>query len=65
MMLTLCAVNEIKLLAFYSFFAIALLTGPATGLVVSRSRGWVQKLKGVASWLRRGGIGGGGPGQYG
>ena len=48
MMLTLCAVNEIKLLAFYSFFAIALLTGPATGLVVSRSRGWVQKLKGVA-----------------
>ena len=48
MMFTLCAVNEIKLLAFYSFFAIAFLTGPATGLVVSWSRGWVQKLKGVA-----------------
>ena len=48
MMFTLCAVNEIKLLAFYSFFAIAFLTGPATGLVVSWSRGWVQKLRGVA-----------------
>ncbi len=48
MMFTLCAVNEIKLLAFYSFFAIAFLTGPATGLVVSWSLGWVQKLRGVA-----------------
>ena len=48
MMFTLCAVNEIKLLAFYSFFAIAFLTGPATGLVVSWSRGWVEKLRGVA-----------------
>jgi hypothetical protein len=48
MMLTICPVNEIKLLAFYSFFAIALLTGPATGLAVSWSRGWVKKLKGVA-----------------
>ena len=48
MMLTLCAVNEIKQLAFYSFFAIAFLTGPATGLAVSWSHGWVQKLKGVA-----------------
>ena len=48
MMPTLCAVNEIKQLAFLSFFAIALLTGPATGLVVSWSRDWVQKLKGVA-----------------
>ncbi len=48
MMFTLCAVNEIKLLAFYSFFAIAFLTGPATGLAVCWSRGWVQKLRGVA-----------------
>ena len=48
MMLTLCTVNEIKLLAFYSFFAIAFLTGPAAGFVVSRSYGWVQKLRGVA-----------------
>ena len=48
MMLTLCAVNGIKQLAFYSFFAIAFLTGPATGLAVSWSHGWVQKLKGVA-----------------
>ena len=48
MMPTLCAVNEIKQLAFLSFFAIALLTGPATGLAVSWSRGWVQKLKGMA-----------------
>ena len=48
MMFTLCAVNEIKQLAFFSFFAIALLTGPATGLAVCWSRGWVQKLKGVA-----------------
>ena len=48
MMFTLCAVNEIKLLAFYSFFAVAFLTGPATGLVVSWSLGWVQKLRSVA-----------------
>ena len=48
MMFTLCAVNEIKLPAFYSFFAIALLTGPATGLAVCWSHGWVQKLRGVA-----------------
>ena len=47
-MFTLCAVNEIKQLAFFSFFAIALLTGPATGLAVCWSLGWVQKLKGVA-----------------
>ena len=48
MIFTLCAVNEIKQLAFLSFFAIAFLTGPATGLAVCWSRGWVQKLKGVA-----------------
>ncbi len=48
MMFTICPVDEIKLLAFFSFFAIALLTGPATGLAVSWSRGWVQKLRGVA-----------------
>ena len=47
-MFTLCAVNEIKQLAFFSFFAIAFLTGPATGLAVCWSLGWVQKLKGVA-----------------
>ena len=48
MMFTLCAVNEIKLLAFYSLFAIAVLTGPATGLAVCWARGRVQKLRGVA-----------------
>ena len=48
-MFTICPVNEIKLLAFFSFFAIAFLTGPATGLAVSWSRGWVQKLRGVAT----------------
>ena len=48
MMFTLCAVNEIKLLAFFSLFAIALLTGPATGLAVCWSLGWVQKLRSVA-----------------
>ena len=48
MMFTICTVNEIKLLAFYSLFAIALLTGPATGLAVCWSRGWVQKLRGAA-----------------
>ena len=47
-MFTICAVNEIKQLAFFSLFAIALLTGPATGLTVCWSGGWVQKLKGVA-----------------
>ena len=47
MMFTLCAVNEIKQLAFFSLFAIALLTGPATGLAVCWSRDWVQKLRGV------------------
>ena len=48
MMLSLCAVNEIKLLAFYACFAVAFLTGSATGLAVSWSRGWVQKLRGLA-----------------
>lgn len=48
-MFTICPAHEIKLLAFYSFFAIAFLTGPATGLAVSWSRGWVQKLRGVAT----------------
>ena len=47
-MFTICPVNGIKQLAFLSLFAIALLTGPATGLAVFWSRGWVQKLKGVA-----------------
>ena len=48
MIFSICPVNEIKQLAFFSLFAIALLTGPATGLVVSWSLGWVQKLRGVA-----------------
>ena len=48
MMFTICPVDEIKLLAFFSFFAVAFLTGPATGLAVSWSRGWVQKLRGAA-----------------
>ena len=65
MMFTICPVNEIKLLAVYSFFAVALLTGPATGLAVSWSRGWVQKTKRRGNWLRRGGVGGGGAGPYG
>ena len=49
MIFSICPVNEIRLLAFFSFFAIAFLTGPATGLAVSWSCGWVQKLRGVAT----------------
>ena len=48
MMLTLCAVNEIKQLAFLSSFAIAFLAGPGSALVLTWSRGWVQKLRGLA-----------------
>ncbi len=48
MILTLCAVNEIKLLAFLSFFAIAFLTGPATGLALGWPHGWLGRLKGLA-----------------
>ena len=33
MTLSLCPVNEVKLLAFFSFFVVAFLTGPATGLI--------------------------------
>ena len=47
MIFTLCAVNEIKQLAFFSLFAIAFLTGPAAGFVVSRPYGWVRKLRGL------------------
>ena len=48
MTFSLCPANEIKLLAVLSLFAVAFLTGPATGLAGSWSRGWVQKLQGVA-----------------
>ena len=48
MILSLCPVNEIKLLAYFSFFAIALLTGPATGLVMGWSHGWLGRLTGLA-----------------
>ena len=48
MMLTLRAVDEIKQLAFLSSFAIAFLAGPGTALVLTWSRGWVQKLRSVA-----------------
>ena len=47
MMLSLCAVNEIKLLAFYSFFVIAFLAGPATGLALTWSHNRVQQLRGL------------------
>ena len=33
---------------FTPCFAVAFLTGPATGLAVSWSRGWLQKLRGLA-----------------
>lgn len=45
---TLCTVNEVKLLAFFSLFAVAFLTGPATGLTLSRRRNWTEKLTGLA-----------------
>ena len=48
MMFTLCTVNEIKLLAFFSLFAVAFLTGPATGLILGRRRNWIGKLTGRA-----------------
>ena len=48
MTFSLCAVNEIKLLAFLSFFAVAFLTGPATGLILSWRHHWLGKLTGLA-----------------
>ena len=48
MTFSLCAVNEIKLLAYLSFFAVAFLTGPATGLILSWRRTWIGKLTGLA-----------------
>lgn len=47
MTFSLCAVNEIKLLAFFFFFAVAFLTGPATGLILSWRHHWVRKLTGL------------------
>ena len=48
MIFSLCPVNEIKLLAYFSFFAVAFLTGPATGLALGWARGWVVRLTGLA-----------------
>ena len=48
MTFSLCPIDEIKLLAFLSFFAVAFLTGPATGLTLSRRRNWIGKLTGLA-----------------
>ena len=48
MIFTLCQVNEIKLLAYFSFFAVAFLTGPATGLALGWPHGWVVRLAGLA-----------------
>ena len=44
MTFSLCPVNEVKLLAFFSLFAIALLTGPATGLILTWRYNWIGKL---------------------
>lgn len=44
MTFSLCPVNEVKLLAFFSLFAIALLTGPATGLILTWRHNWIGKL---------------------
>ena len=48
MTFSLCPVNEIKLLAFLSLFAVAFLTGPATRLTLSRRRNWIGQLTGLA-----------------
>ena len=48
MMSSLCPVNEIKLLAFLSVFAIASLTGLVTGLTLNWQHNWVSKLTGLA-----------------
>ena len=47
MMLSLCPVNEIKFLAFLSLFAVAFLTGLATGLTLNWQHNWVRKLTGL------------------
>ena len=48
MTFSLCTVDEVKLLAFFSLFAVAFLTGPATGLILGRRRNWIGKLTGLA-----------------
>ena len=48
MTLSLCPVNEVKLLAFLFLFVAAFLTGPATGLILSRRHNWIGKLTGLA-----------------
>ena len=48
MTLSLCPVNEVKLLAFLFLFAAAFLTGPATGLILSWRYHWIGKLTGQA-----------------
>ena len=48
MTFSLCPVNEVKLLAFLSLFAVALLTGPATGLILTWRHNWIGKLTALA-----------------
>ena len=47
MTFSVCPVNEIKLLAFLFLFAVAFLTGPATGLILSWRHHWIGKLAGL------------------
>ena len=48
MIFSLCPVNEIKLLASLSFFAVAFITGPATGVTLGWAHGWIVRLTGLA-----------------
>ena len=48
MIFSSCPVNEIKLLASLSFFAVAFITGPATGVTLGWAHGWVVRLTGLA-----------------
>ena len=48
MTFSLCPVNEVKLLAFFSLFAVAFLTGPVTGLPLGWRHNWIGKLTGLA-----------------
>jgi len=64
MTLSLCPVNEVKLLAFFSFFVVAFLTGPATGLILSRRHNWIGKLTGLAIGAAVGAVGSGDTGSY-
>ena len=48
MTFSLCPVNEVKLLAFLSLFAVAFLTGLVTGLTLGWRHKWTGKLTGLA-----------------